>query len=192
LKLKSVSFVFAQNLESGTERTEVLPIGLENAWRSNFGKVRNFRAGMNFEALRLSRVMWSFNIGNNIGSRLTAKNFLLGSKTADFVGDLSAKQHRNKLRRYKFVAAPPGNGLDTHRIWEAIYLGCVPIVLRSHMTSRFSELGIPVFIVESYEEICQLNEQDLNLIYQDFKPKFSNATIWASYWIKRIKDSSVL
>jgi hypothetical protein len=29
---------------------------------------------------------------------------------------------------YQFVASPMGNGYDCHRTWEALALGCVPIV----------------------------------------------------------------
>jgi len=34
------------------------------------------------------------------------------------------------LRRFPFVLAPRGNGADTHRLWETLYLGGIPIVLR--------------------------------------------------------------
>jgi len=187
-KMNSVSFVFAQNLEHCVEGVEVLPIGLENAWRSNFGRVQNFKSGINTDYPRINRIMWSFNVGNNAASRLAAKNYLQQSKVADYMGNLSAKHHRNALKQYKFVAAPPGNGLDTHRMWEAIYLGCVPIVLHSYMTVRFLELGIPALVIDSFEEICNFEEKDLAEIYQDLKPSFNNSTIWAPYWIDQIKN----
>jgi hypothetical protein len=185
-RLKCVTFIFAQNLEKRIEGVEVLPIGLENAWRSNYGRVRKYRSGMNHNFPKVSRIMWSFNVANNVASRLSAKNYLTDSKVADFMGDLSAKKHRDALKRYKFVAAPPGNGLDTHRTWEAIYLGCIPIVLRSHMTMRFSELGLPVLIVDSFEEVCRLEENDLARIYQELLPRFNSSAIWAQYWIDQI------
>jgi hypothetical protein len=186
-ELKSVSFVFAQNLEHRVEGVEVLPIGLENAWRCNFGRVQDFRSGINTDYPRIDRIMWSFNVGNNVASRLAAKNYLQQSNVADFMGNLSAKHHRNALKQYKFVAAPPGNGLDTHRMWEAIYLGCIPIVLHSHMTVRFLELGIPALVINSFEEVCHFEEKDLAGIYQDLKPSFNNSTIWAPYWIDLIR-----
>lgn len=31
--------------------------------------------------------------------------------------------------RYSFVISPPGHGLDCHRTWEALALGCIPITL---------------------------------------------------------------
>ena len=29
---------------------------------------------------------------------------------------------------YKFVVAPLGNGPDSHRIWETLYAGSIPII----------------------------------------------------------------
>lgn len=32
------------------------------------------------------------------------------------------------LARWRYCVSPPGNGVDCHRTWEALYLGCVPVV----------------------------------------------------------------
>lgn len=37
---------------------------------------------------------------------------------------------------YQFVASPMGNGYDCHRTWEALALGCVPIVNLSLVANR--------------------------------------------------------
>jgi len=34
----------------------------------------------------------------------------------------------NKIYSHKFVFAPRGNGIDTHRLWESLYLRSIPIV----------------------------------------------------------------
>lgn len=33
-----------------------------------------------------------------------------------------------ELKRSMFVPCPIGNGIDTFRLWEALYMGCVPVV----------------------------------------------------------------
>jgi hypothetical protein len=35
------------------------------------------------------------------------------------------------MARCRWVLSPPGNGVDCHRTWEALYLGVTPIVLRT-------------------------------------------------------------
>jgi len=41
---------------------------------------------------------------------------------------LSIDEYLNEMNRHKYVLCPVGHGPDTHRLWEAIALGCIPIV----------------------------------------------------------------
>ena len=50
-----------------------------------------------------------------------------------------------------FVASPHGCGLDCHRTWEALVLGCIPIVKRSKISVLFEEL--PVLAVNSWDDV---------------------------------------
>jgi hypothetical protein len=56
------------------------------------------------------------------------------------------------MREHRYVLAPHGHGLDTHRLWEALYMGCIPIVQRSAMDSRLLA-DLPVLLVDTYEEV---------------------------------------
>jgi hypothetical protein len=62
----------------------------------------------------------------------------------EFLGDIG---------RAKFVLCPRGNGLDTHRAWEALYMGSIPIVKTSAMDRVFDRL--PVLIVNDWQEVTQ-------------------------------------
>ena len=50
-----------------------------------------------------------------------------------------------------FCLSPHGNGLDCHRTWEAIALGCIPVVKTSPLDRLFS--GLPVLIVNSWSDL---------------------------------------
>jgi hypothetical protein len=54
---------------------------------------------------------------------------------------------------YAFVISPFGNGMDCHRTWEALILGCIPIVYSCGLDSLFEDL--PVLIVKDWNEITQ-------------------------------------
>jgi hypothetical protein len=43
--------------------------------------------------------------------------------------------------RARFVICPPGNGVDTHRVWEALAVGAVPIVLSGPLDPLFADHG---------------------------------------------------
>lgn len=63
--------------------------------------------------------------------------------------NLSAIYQRN--RRFPFWLSPRGNGLDSHRTWEALYLDVIPIVWHSTLDSLYKDL--PVLIVNSWTDL---------------------------------------
>jgi hypothetical protein len=187
-KINSVKYTFAQNLLVKVPNISPLPIGLENLWRRNNGKTVLFKgAGINL-GRKTYRVMWTFTIKTNKEARLLAARQLSKSSIADNVGILKPKDHAEMLRRYAFVACPPGNGADTHRIWEAMYLRCIPIVLRNHMNEYFEELGLPIWVVESYSEIEKLSEAVLSDKYNELSRRFDSKWLWARTWLEEINS----
>lgn len=52
---------------------------------------------------------------------------------------------------HRLVLCPRGNGLDTHRAWETLYVGRIPVVVTSSMDAAFD--GLPVIILDSWGEL---------------------------------------
>lgn len=61
---------------------------------------------------------------------------------------LSFEEYLFKLKSYKFVISPIGNGIDCHRIWESIYLGCIPIV-EKHICHRYWS-DLPICLIDDF------------------------------------------
>ena len=59
-------------------------------------------------------------------------------------------EYYTDLRQSKFVLCPEGVGVDTHRIYEAVYFGATPVVLKNSMSPLYETL--PVFIVDSWTD----------------------------------------
>ena len=57
------------------------------------------------------------------------------------------------MSQYKFVLSPPGAGMDCHRTWEALYIGCIPIVITSKIDELYEEL--PIVVVNDWNEITK-------------------------------------
>jgi hypothetical protein len=64
---------------------------------------------------------------------------------------ISRETSWNKQIEYAFVVSPQGEGMDCHRTWEALCLGCIPIVISTPLNYMFD--GLPVLIVESWSDI---------------------------------------
>jgi len=75
------------------------------------------------------------------------------------------------VKAHKFTFCPRGNGPDTHRFWESIYLGSIPIVLDyPEMASFFSKL--PCVKVKSWlsitDELLEIEYERISETDYDF------------------------
>lgn len=69
------------------------------------------------------------------------------------------------LKGSMFCPAPNGNGVDTHTIWECIYMGCVPIVEDS-VNIRFYK-DLPILIINDWNNLPLLSEN----LYKEIRHK---------------------
>lgn len=83
---------------------------------------------------------------------------------------------------YTFVLSPTGIGLDCHRTWEALCLGCIPIICVKEFKTLFKDL--PVLIVDNWSEVTK---ELLESTIQDFKNRtFNKDKITLKYWTNKI------
>lgn len=104
----------------------------------------------------------------------------------DTIDRINTRAYRGLAATYMFIASPPGNGTDCHRTWEAMYLGAVPIVLRSTLTEYFHEIGLPMLVVASYREISKLTEVELVQLYNREKQRLLARALWMDFWVEMI------
>jgi hypothetical protein len=65
-------------------------------------------------------------------------------------------EYLENVRAHRCMICPPGNGPDTHRVWEALYLGTIPVVKRSRMMEEFSR-NVPMVLVDSWEDLDEVS-----------------------------------
>ena len=90
-----------------------------------------------------------------------------------------------KMSIFKFVICPYGGGLDTHRLWEALVLGCIPIIKTSGLDPLFEDLN--VCIVKSWDELTQ---EFLIEYLKNMKPR-NQKKLTLEFWMKQIKSHKV-
>jgi hypothetical protein len=52
-----------------------------------------------------------------------------------------------EMSGYKWIASPKGNGVDCHRLWEAMYAGCIAVCDDSVNARAFKSMGLPIILV---------------------------------------------
>ena len=137
---------WGQNLCFVHKKMRFLPIGLANTmW--DHGKVEHF-----YKDNKSEDIYFNFNIYTNREKREPCYNVL--KTQLSFLPMLPVAENVKRLAQYKWCICPEGNGADTHRLWEAMYLGCVPIVVRSPFIDalmHYTGGELPIYIVESWD-----------------------------------------
>lgn len=85
--------------------------------------------------------------------------------------------------QFQYVLSPHGAGLDCHRTWEALILGCVPIVKSSSINDLFTDL--PVIIINDWQEIN--SEFFAHATIQLDNKKLNFEKLYMRYWKSSIK-----
>jgi hypothetical protein len=88
------------------------------------------------------------------------------------------------LKSHKFTLCPRGNGIDTHRIWESLYMGCIPIVKRNMVHKDW--LDLPILWIDDWSEITQ---ESLEIAYATMRwGDYALEKLNVSYWINKINE----
>jgi len=81
-----------------------------------------------------------------------------------------------------FVLSPEGVGIDCHRTWEALLLGCIPVLKRSAFTSILD--GLPVVLLNSWVEFTASRVD--SEIHRIASEKFDFSKLFMAYWVGQI------
>lgn len=106
-----------------------------------------------------------FNIGTNKIKREPCYQALCNK--LEWLHEVSPYENLIRLSQYKFCICPEGNGVDTHRLWEALYLKCIPIVIKSQFTETLQRHNIPLIVLDKWEDF-----DERTLIYYEPKIPF--------------------
>ena len=85
--------------------------------------------------------------------------------------------------KFAFVISPFGKGYDCHRTWEALMLGCIPIVRHSGLDPLFN--GLPVLLINDWSDVT---EELLNHTIQSFRMReFQYDKLKLQYWVQKFR-----
>lgn len=175
---------FGQNVDRTHSKLLPIPIGLANQYWPHGNLEAVARAERVSQSVTKSILLY-INYSKDTSSKRSDESLLALTKLpCAFVPTRKPfEEYMIDLAHSVFVVSPPGNGLDCHRTWESLYMGCIPIVQRSSIESLFADL--PVVIVDDWAEIT---EQRLAQIANEYKTKqFCTSKIYAGYWFTLIQ-----
>ena len=175
---------FAQNVYCKHEKLIPIPIGLANSqWQHGnlqlFDKIRK---------------------ENNKKSMLVYKNFDPNTSHCNRMHVLSDTQHIpmaqrkpfdeywRDISRSIFCICPMGSGVDTHRMWEALYLNTIPIVADCDNNDGFKELPMIRIPNGQFGNWNIITENMLKDNIEKLKDKYNPEKLTMDYWRKRLNE----
>ena len=129
--IKKVKRQYSQNCsftdtDDDTAKLVPIPIGIENRMWFDHDILHRIRKRQDIP--KTKGVYFFFSLGTH-PSRKECYNTL--KDVIEFNQNRSREDYFVELKRHKYAICPRGNGLDTHRLWECLYLDVIPIMLNS-------------------------------------------------------------
>lgn len=184
---EKILFWFAQNLCCKSDsKLKMLPIGIENRWYFKNGKVGQLKKFANMKNIK-KEVLLSLTFNTHTNQfREKVKDLAQKNNITSFLTQNTKDEYLMTLKKSKFTICPPGNGPDTHRLWEALLFECIPVVQLNSFTSNFKLINLPILYLNSWKELSDLSEKFLNEFYIKnleilTDNKFSYFEFWQQY-----------
>jgi len=190
---------FGINTYALGNRIHSLPLGLTNDCDDSpihriLGNERHFLQADQHSHYREDfdgSIYANFTIKNNSRERLPLMKILSELKMVS-VGELVISERGRidylmNLRRHSLVPCPEGNGIDTHRIWETLYMGGTPVIKRSKYLQPLL-VDLPVIFVNQWSEITDRKIMEQKW-YALSESHLALNNLKLSFWTRKIESS---
>ena len=175
-------YVFGTNINFLDKYIQPIPIGIENAHHKKNGSLDYYNtikiASRKKEKNNI--IFTSFSVNTEV--RKKYKKILYKYKIEN-INNLSLGEYRSKLNDSYFIISPPGNGIDCHRTWEALYHKTIPVIEKKYYL--FSHINLPILTVDKLEEFLDYSTEEKLKIYDNLTNKY-NEKIYMQWWINHI------
>jgi len=170
---------FGVNLEFKNPKATLIPMGLENLRRLRYGRKKWFRK-VNINKSKY--ILCSFDQYKNFEARHDIKNIISENNSIDYNIFSSNENYFNSLNNYRFLLCPEGEGFDTSRIWEGLYLNVFPIFKLNGFSSILKELELPGIYLDEWNELNNFDKKYFETKYAQLTKKTYPDIQNYSYW----------
>ena len=165
-----------------------LPYGLENRrWLKN-GLVKNYKRILTLPTKKNNRILCSFNPDTNLVERAPLINIAEHKKDMIDINNFAeSNTYLKVLSNYSFNLCPEGNNYESHRIWESLIFKTTPIVINNIVNQNFYNMGIPLIILDSWNDLINLTINDLHKINKINLDKNYEIFVDLNFWKSQIQ-----
>ena len=151
-EISNLKHIYTQNMEVKDSRVSPLPIGIANTmWpHGNIELLKKYM--LNVEKRKTNHIFFNFTVSTNKGKRQACKE-IMEEKGIVWIGKMKNQEdYLKNLSSYRFAICPEGNGNDTHRFWECLYLKVVPICKKNKLVEHYANI-FPVVVLKEWSDL---------------------------------------
>ncbi|WP_171026137.1 hypothetical protein [Mesorhizobium comanense] len=149
---------YSQNCDGSHPRIKPFPIGLDlhtprslTTPAALVAQLEILRERQGNADRRPPRIFCDFSVSKGSRQRRELLDALDACPHVDFLQKrVSQREIWELYSQYPLVLSTVGNGLDCHRTWELLYLGCIVVTRTSPLDPLYE--GLPVIIVDDWHE----------------------------------------
>jgi len=163
-----------------------IPIGLENRPHGRNGMPHLFLKQYEMNRKSNKIMVGPFGATHPLRTYMTEADYSKHARIVHYQLRMSCVETALISSTFQFVAAPRGNGRDTHRFWEVLYRGSLPVVHDDTWTDNMQLIGVPLVRTNGW------SADALTSSIESESLPFSSSTVgplWLEYWRKLIEDS---
>jgi hypothetical protein len=187
---KLPNFIYSINSNSSSKNTLGLPLGITNDCDDspihkilgNLEMMKEVFVEKSKSTFRKNLVLLNINKTTHPERSYVFDKFSKESYVTFSLPDVSMegrKKYLIDIIEHDFVLCPRGNGIDTHRLWETLYMERIPIVIYTDAHTSF--IGLPILFINNWDE---LNENFLREKLIEIKSKkWMWNKVYLDYWI---------
>lgn len=149
-KVPLLQRIYTQNINVEHKKVFPLPIGLANSqWTHGNSKIHQKVYELPIE--KTKEIYFNFNKNTNREKRNKCYDDII-KKGIIWNVNLPYREYLIELKRHKYAICPEGNGIDTHRFWECLYMNTIPICLKNKVTEYYKKY-FPIIILNDWQEL---------------------------------------
>ena len=163
------------NVDVESNKITLLPIGIANSM---------WKHGDLLELYSVMSSIYKFNKVDSIYVNINQNTYSYRKNILDKIvemgnlklsGSKPYKEYLMELSKHRFCLCIRGNGIDTHRFWESLYLGVIPVIINNKTTKcnnfvrYLNKLNIPFYEIKS---------DNLDTVFTKYTSEYFNETLY--------------
>jgi hypothetical protein len=186
----NVKFIYANNVNYNHPKIHFLPMG------SDFRSIKSFPMANINNKNRPILCYCNFSLNTHPSRRkvfnlIKNKKSILCENMGSFLKySISRDDFFKRIGNSKFVICPRGNALDTFRLYDTIYGGAIPIVVKEKFHNTYFFENVPILYLNKIENFQLLNRKFLEKQYILLSPRLKNYYHQLNFqtWMNKINN----